>query len=354
MDLSLAREGVAWYLDLVCQSGARTAEVHFFGGEPFCAQEVVDLVYHYARLKACEIGCTVRFEVATNGTFNEDRCRWVADSLDRVILSLDGPAEFQNRHRPYQGGQGTFETVLRSARILSEGMTQLSFRACTTSETVTRLPEIAAWLCQEFRPVSVCFEPVQPTPESEAAGLIPPDAWDFASSFVQAAEVLEAHGVEPIYAAADIRGQRVSFCPVGKDVAILSPDGVVTACYLLRPDWESKGLDLRLGRIEEDAVILDDERVAAARSLNVYSKPLCTTCFCRWHCAGGCHVNHVLSDAPGAYDRLCIQTRIITLRNVLKALGRDDLIGALLVDRQALERVVLQVSDAMADVEGAL
>lgn len=350
MDLSLAREAVAWYLDLVSQSGARTAEVHFFGGEPFYAEEVVDFAYHFARLKAAEVGCAVHFEVATNGTFDEDRCRWVADSLESVILSLDGPADIQNLHRPRRGGQGTFEAVTRSARILSEGTSELSFRVCLTAETVHRSPEIASWLCQEFRPMSVCFEPVQPTAESATADLIPPDPFDFARSFVQAAGVLEAYGVEAVYAVADIHARRVTFCPVGRDVPIVSPDGLISACYLLRRDWETKGLDLRLGRIEAGSVILDEEGIAAARNLNVLNKPQCAGCFCKWHCAGGCHVNHVLADAPGAYDRLCIQTRVITLRNILQALGRDDLTPALLADNGALERVTRQVSDAVADV----
>ncbi len=350
MDLALVRDAVAWYLDLVNQSGARTAEVHFFGGEPFCAEEVVDFAYHFARLRAAEIGCTVRFEAATNGAFDEDRGRWVADSLDSIILSLDGPAEIQDRHRYRQGGQGSFEAVARSARILSAGMTELSFRVCVTAATVGSLPEIAAWLCQEFRPVSVCFEPVQPTPQSEAADLFPPDPWNFAQSFIQAACILEAHGVEPIYAAADIRARRVTFCPVGRDVPIVSPDGMIGACYLLQRDWEAKGLDLRLGKIEGGLVTLDADSVAAARSLNVWNEPFCAGCFCKWHCAGGCHVNHMLSDTPGAYDRLCIQTRIIALRSVLKAMGRDDLVSALLVNAGALEKVVWQASDTMADV----
>jgi uncharacterized protein len=350
MDLSLAREALAWYFDLVSKSGAGTAEVHFFGGEPFYAEEVVDFAYHFARLKAADVGCAVRFEVATNGTFDQDRCRWVADNLESVILSLDGPPDIQNRHRPRRGGQGTFEAVARSATILSEGTAELSFRVCVTDQTVDRVPDFAAWLCQEFRPMSVCFEPVQPTAESATADLSPPDPYDFARSFVQAAGVLDAYGVEAVYAAADIQARRVTFCPVGRDVPIVSPDGTISACYLLRQDWESEGLDLRLGRIEASSVTLDGEGVTAARSLNVWNKPSCARCFCKWHCAGGCHVNHVLPDTPGAYDRLCTQTRIITLCNILQAMDRDDLTLPLLSDTEALERPVWQASDAIADV----
>ena len=354
MDLRLARDAVDWYLDLVAgDKAAGPAEVHFFGGEPFCATEVVDLIYHRARLRAAELGCDVRFETATNGVFDEARCRWVADSLDDVILSLDGPADVQDRQRPRRGGQGTFETVVRSARILSEGRAELSLRACVTAGTEARLPEIATWFCQEFRPVAVCFEPVQPTAEAGAAGLLAPDPWAFARHFVAAARVLEAHGVRAIYAAADIGARRVSFCPIGRDVAIVSPDGTISACYLLRQEWERRGLDLVMGHFESGAAHLSADAIADVRALNVWNKPFCQDCFCKWHCAGGCHVNNVLPAAPGEYGRLCIQTRIITLCNVLQAMGQVELADACLRDDRALAAAVRQPSDRIADVGAA-
>ena len=340
MDLSSARAAITWYLDLVRESGAEKAEVHFFGGEPFFAPEVVDFAVHFARLKAAEFGCTVRFVVTTNGVFGENRCRWVADSLDSVILSLDGPPALHDRNRHRKDGRGSFAAVSRTGKILSEGPTELSIRVCVTADMVADLPQIATWLCKEYRVTNVCFEPVLPTPYSEAAGLLPPDPWTFARSFVDTALILDAYGVEAVYAAADIRAKRVSFCPVGQDVAIVSPNGLVSACYLLRQDWEAEGLDLRLGQLENGAVVLVDRWVEATRALNVDNKPFCTHCFCKWHCCGGCHVSHKLPATPGAFTRLCIQTRILALCNVLKAMDRQDLVSALFENREALERMV--------------
>ncbi len=361
MDLQLARDAVDWYLGLVAQAGDEpqdgdgcAAEVHFFGGEPFCATEVVDLVYHRARLKAAELGCSVRFETATNGILDEGRCRWIADSLDDVILSLDGPADIQDRQRPHRGGQGSFEVVVRSARILSEGRAELSFRACVMADTVDRLPETAAWFCQEFRPVSVCFEPVQPTAQAEAAGLAPPDPWAFARRFVEAAEILRDFGVRAVYAAADIGARRVSFCPIGRDVAIVSPDGTISACYLLRHEWEQQGLDLVMGQFQGRSVQLNEASVAAVRDLNVWNKPFCQRCFCKWFCAGGCHVNNILPDVTGEYGRLCIQTRAIALHNILSAMDETGLGVACLHDGPALAAAVLQPSDRIADVATGL
>jgi uncharacterized protein len=350
MDLALARDAVDWYLGLVCRSGAQSAEVHFFGGEPFCAPGVVEFAVHFARLRAASRDCSVRFEVATNGVFDEDRCRWVADSLDSVILSLDGPPDIQDQLRHHKDGRGTSETVSRSARILSQGPAKLSIRVCVIAETVESMPEIAAWLCREFRPVSICFEPLQPSQWSQAAGLRPPDPWAFSLRFIQAADILDAHGAEPVYAAADVRARRVTFCPVGQDVTIVSPDGSVGACYLLERDWAARGMDLRLGKVAGGSMSLDPEAVAAARGLNVWNRRQCARCFCKWHCAGGCHVNHLPSSAPGDYDRLCIQTRLIALRHILKAMQRDDLISSLLLSPKALERAALQASDGIIDM----
>lgn len=354
MDLKLAANAINWYMGLVSRANLPGAEVHFFGGEPFCAEEIIDLSVNLARIKAGDFGCTPRFEVATNAIFSEKRCRWVADNFDTVVLSLDGPATIHNNHRPYKNGQGSFETVSRNAAILAEGPVDLFLRACVTTQTVKRMPEIAAYFCDAFHPMGVSFEPFKPAKQIPPGpdDFEPPDPWEFARNFIQAAWILEAHGVEPVYAAGDIRTRRVTFCPVGRDVAIISPDGVVNNCYLLESEWQAQGLNLRLGRLDADRKItLDPKAVTYTRSLNVWNKPFCHRCFCQWHCAGGCHVTHSLPPAPGDYDRLCLQTRIITLRNILKAMEKENLVRRLLDQPDALAQTIRQASDKLVELD---
>ncbi|NDJ85447.1 MAG: radical SAM protein [Chloroflexi bacterium] len=352
MPPSLARDAVNWYMDTVATHDIAHAEIHFFGGEPFCAEDVVEVAVHLGRRRATEIGCSLRFEVATNGTFSEARCHWVADNIDTVILSFDGTPDIHNKHRPRRDLSGSYDAVHRNALILAEGNAALSIRACITDETVTKMPELAAWFCETFHPEAIGFETLQPTQWSQAADLHPPDALAFARNFMRAAEICAEYGVQTAYAASNISAKQVTFCPVGKDFVIIAPDGTLSACYLRRYEWEAKNMDLAFGRFDaRTGAHFDLDHVAFARSLNVHNKPLCDGCFNKWHCAGGCHVNHSLGTQPGDYDRLCVQSRLITLYNILKALDQVALLEDVFDDAAALQRMLLQPSDRIDRVE---
>jgi len=346
MEPELAIGCVDWYALLLKSAKREVLNLHFFGGEPLFASRLVMMAVHAARIKAEEHGLQAKFEVATNGMMSEATARFASEFVDFIMLSLDGPKDIHDAHRPLPSGAESFEAVYKSARIFSDGSINLSLRACITSETVSRMEEIAAWFYQEFRPSSVCFETLQPSPESAEAGLRPPEPWEFALNFVKASSLLEKVGVEAVYATSDTKVRRISFCPVARDVAIISPDGTVSGCYLLERDWKARGLDLSLGQASASGkLILEKEAVERLRSMNVLNISRCQSCFCKWHCAGGCHVNHSYPGCEKIYDDLCIQTRVIALSNILRSLDREDVFERLVRNREALERVILQSSD---------
>lgn len=252
MDLSLAVQAVDWMVGHVCSIGRSTFEVHFFGGEPFFAPDVVDVIVHRARLLAARSGLIPRFEAATNGAFDEDRCRFIGDYIDTVVLSLDGPKEIHNLHRPMKIGDGSYPIVARNASSLSKSPAELCIRACVTQDIVKNLYQISRWFCETFSPSTITFEPLQPTPQSEASGLQPPDPWEFASMYVRASFLISSLGITPIYSAASIDVLRHSFCPVGRDSLIISPNGRISACYLLEREWKDRSLDLNLGHIQNE------------------------------------------------------------------------------------------------------
>lgn len=350
MDLKMAAAAVDWMADQVKKAGRDRLDVHFFGGEPFVAPEVVEVSVHRARLTADKLGLTPYFEVATNGVFDENQARFVGDYFDTVVLSFDGPEEIHDRHRSGKNGKGSFPEVFQTAKRLSQSPAKLCFRACISLDSVASMEQIAKWFCETFQPSIINFETLKPTLASETSGLAPPDPYLFANRCVRAIRLVRGYGVEAVYAAACTEAPRRSFCPVGKDTLIVSPDGRVSSCYLPRIEWVKKGLDLDVGRIQKDGSVRIDNRAIIHLRRLVTQNSKCKRCYCRWTCAGGCHVSHTPPGSSDAYRDFCIQTRIITACKLLDEMGCGDRADGLLASPTTMEKLALQITDCLQEM----
>jgi uncharacterized protein len=348
IDPAIAVAAVDWMADQMVRAGRDTLRIHFFGGEPFLAGDVVEIVVHRARYVAARKRLIPRFDASTNGVFNEARCQFVGDYFDSIVLSLDGFREDHDRNRPAAPGRGSFDLVERTARRLAAMPLHLCLRACITAESVGRMEETTRWMIEAFHPAIINFETLTPCPEADRAGLRPPDPYEFAAHCVRSLQLAEALGVRATYSAADLETPRLTFCPVGTDAMIVSVDGTVSACYLLPEEWQRQGLELTVGRATRDAgLVLESDAIARVRR-HVADKPArCRRCLGLWSCAGGCHVNHSPPRCADQYDDFCVQTRIITACQLLRGMGCEDLIDPLLASRSALENLAFHPDDGL-------
>jgi uncharacterized protein len=339
MDYRLATAAVRWLAENRLRRRRERLDIHFFGGEPLFAFDVVEVVVHAARRTAAERRLVPHFEVCTNGFLTESQADFVGDHFHTVILSLDGPPDIQNRYRRRKGSSESCEIVSRTGRILSERTAELCLRACVTQESVARMAEISEWFSREFRPAAVSWEILKPTPDSNRAGLRAPDPLVFASGFEASRRILESRGIRAVYAADLGPEPRFTFCPVGRDALLLTPDGRVSACYLPEEEWTARGMSLTIGRLGRDGNLRLSRGARPSIHRAVRNKPLCDGCFCRWSCAGGCHVHHSPPGRDIAGSDFCVQTRIITACSLLRKMGEDGIVDELLADRGALERL---------------
>lgn len=347
MTAEMAHEVVDAYLNLLKNAHIQTGQIHFFGGEPFLVPQFVRDVVEYATARADKHHIRLRYEATTNGIFSESVCQWIGETFDAVVLSLDGLPQDHDRHRPTLNGHGTFEMVAKNARILSDSPCELIIRACVTGESITRLPDFAQWIGDNLKPSIACFETLSVSPLAIEAGFTAPNPHDFALYFDHATRILAHFDIQTVTSSADLSQAHTSFCPVSKDALIVSPDGAVDACYLLQTDWQQKGLDMRLGRLNEGVFEIQPDSLARVRAMQVQNRPLCADCMCKFHCAGGCHVHHDTNRPAGQFDNWCIQTRLITITRLLRDLGEDDLADAFLNTPSAWEHAVWQASDRM-------
>ena len=338
MDFDTLITSIDWMVENAVINGKKELNIHFFGGEPFVAWEIVEVAVHRARYLASRNGLTPHFEASTNGVLPEKRARFVGDYFDVVVLSLDGFKKFHDRNRAINSKKGSFETVTRTAKLWSNMPVKMCLRTCVTQDSVEELVAITHWYCTAFQPSVINFETLQSWPKTLQEGLYPPDPKHFARNFVRARAVASSYGVEAVYGADQAEGARHSFCPVGEDTIIVTPDGKINGCYLVEDDWKKRGLDLSLGYIQSGSVTLNPKSLEHLRQL-VADKPGCAQCFCKWSCAGGCHVNHSYPGATLDQD-FCAQTRIITLCTLLQSLGEGARVDALLSDDTNLDQFI--------------
>jgi uncharacterized protein len=348
LPLDMAVNCVNWYADLANRMNTGVMKVHFFGGEPMTAPRVVSAVVHRSLLAASTYQLVPEFEISTNGQYHPMWARFLGDYFDSVVLSLDGSVSIQHTHRPLKNGNDSYSGAARTARIIGASQADLLLRICVSNINVAALSDIARSFCEQFNPTQINFETMRETPQALNRGLTKPNPYDFAARFIEARHVAEKFGVPTIYGS-DISEPRWSSCPVGRDTVILSPDGNISSCYLMADRWHARDMELSIGQIGADGrVSVNSDAVGAIRTM-IMDKPRCLRCFCRWSCAGGCHVDNTWPGSPSQYSDNCLQSRVISACTLLNRLGLRDEIEALIDDLEAMQQLAERRSDLLAD-----
>jgi uncharacterized protein len=346
MDLQLTADMIEWMSRTVRTLGKDTLEVHLFGGEPLLARETVDFIVHKTRSAAAKNDLSPHLEVTTNGVMDQERARWLGEYFQTVVLSLDGPQKVHDRHRPLRNGSGSWARAVSTAYQLRDSSAGLCLRCCVSNQNIDELEEIGRWMIEEFNPAVIDLETVMTTTESVCEGILAPDPYEFACRYLHLNAALSHQGVETVYSAAHLQGPRVTSCPVGRDTVIVTPEGLLSSCYLREGYCREQGQSCTIGHVSKEGIDIQMDEVKRLRSL-IHHKPRCYRCFCRWTCAGGCHVNLTYPGCSMDYDSFCIQTRIITAASLLSRLGFDSWVERLVQDRGEMERLAQQVSDRM-------
>ncbi len=326
MTMETVKASVDAYFDIIESSQIGIADIQFFGGEPLLDQNLVAFSIAYARKKGRERKIQTRFEVTTNGLFSPRYCEWVADNFDCVTLSFEGSEKFQDNIRPRADGGESFNQVLQNAKILSRGACELTLRTCISDINVSEMEAIAGWILENIPCDSICFETLIPSIISVTNNLKPPDPWLFAMNFCRTEKLLSEYGVNAFTSGTDIDKVQNSFCPLGKDALIITPEGKINSCYLPEEKWGKANLNLNIGRLKirsdgHSFFDLDQSQINHIRNLASPNNKLCSTCFCQFSCAGGCYVNHRNAIINQQVDAVCVQTRLITIAKLLYQIG---------------------------------
>jgi uncharacterized protein len=343
---------VDWYFQYMLELKRNVVDIHFFGGEPMLANDVLEVAVHRARMLGNDYNMIPYFEISTNGQYSWEKAQWLGNYFNTVVLSFDGLRDVQNIHRPLKRGKDSYENAFQTAKIISDSSAELNIRCCVSRVNIKQMEELVHFFCKHFHLSSLNFEIMCPSIRSDSEGLYPPDPVEFAIQFQKARTAAKIYNIDVVYASDISPHPQVTSCPVGKDTVIISPNGRISNCYLLPEKWHRVGLDFDYGFIKKsNNVQIDQSKVEAIR-LKVDDKPRCTTCFCRWSCAGGCHVGNNYRSNSDGYNNFCKQTRLISAFSLLSDLGLENQIEMLFQSPKAIKSLTEQPSDLINDFKG--
>ncbi len=131
------------------------------GGEPTLMgldffRKIVEL-----QKKHCPSHKRVENDLQTNGTLLDDAwCEFLTKNNFLVGLSIDGPEHLHDAYRKNRAGEGSFERVMRSIRLLKKHGTRFATLSCVNRETGQNPVEVYRFLRDQVGSQRMQFIPV--------------------------------------------------------------------------------------------------------------------------------------------------------------------------------------------------
>jgi uncharacterized protein len=283
---------------------AERINLAFLGGEPLINRSVLRQTAQYARQRAKSRGQAIGFSITTNGTLvTQDDCDFFDAFGFAVTVSLDGSRTAHDRQRPFKGGRGSFDTIVRRLQPLlaRQGSMQVTARVTVTPDNLALRETLDELLELGF--YSVGFSPMLASPAG--AGQMDHGSLNtMLENMVACGEEFERRVTrgQP-YAFANLmtalreihRGTHRPYpCGAGAGYFGVSADGDLAACHRFVGDPAGAMGNLSLG--------VDRTRQAEwLRSRHVHVQQPCGSCWARYLCGGGCH-HEVLAAGRHACD----------------------------------------------------
>ncbi|MEM7308945.1 MAG: radical SAM protein [Planctomycetota bacterium] len=136
MDLETGKRSIELLIE---RSGRRPyVEITFFGGEPLLNFRLIRELVAYCGTRAEETGKRFHFQLTTNATLLSDEViAFLVEHRFGVMVSIDGPPEWNDLHRVDLEGRGSGEAALDGARRLVAAQRAAGLREAMVRVTMT-------------------------------------------------------------------------------------------------------------------------------------------------------------------------------------------------------------------------
>lgn len=332
MEDKTAFKAIDW---LIKQSGeAKKLNIIFFGGEPFLNFELMKKVVNYANKSVAKVGKRIGYSVTTNGTLlDDDKISFIKENEIKIIVSIDGPKEIQDKQRPFAGGKGSYDVIMPKILNLIKAVPDTRAHAVLTDDEnipiiknalekvgfseVSIIPASASLFdndiekAKQKRRLNGVLKEMEKEKERWLKHIKNKDS-EALKELLKNTQLYEGvlsllHGKKKKHA-----------CGAGLKYVGVSCSGDVYLCHRFVGMEEYK-----LGNIFKGS--LDREKYQESPITQVEE---CINCFAKYYCAGGCRHDNAFENELGfkpAEDMCTMRRRELELAAVVfSALNEDD------------------------------
>ena len=264
----------------------------FLGGEPLIARELIRKTTEFAAAEGAARDVDVGFSITTNGTLIQPED---GEFFERhgfaVTVSIDGIGQVHDRLRPFLGGHGSYERIIRRVTPLLEMQCamQVSARVTVTPRNLGLRDTLDGLIGLDFH--SVGFAPMLKAP-SGALELGEPELDVLLEEMIACGRIFEAETTAgrryPFSNMSEAMRQihrgthRPYPCGAGAGYLGVGAEGGLFACHRFVDDPVGE-----LGHVERGVDRARRNIWLAQR--HVHQQHPCASCWARYLCGGGCH-----------------------------------------------------------------
>jgi uncharacterized protein len=297
-------------------NGNKAEILRFFSpGEPTQNMEIIRTCVEYAR----HLYPKIQIELQTNGLFNSlGDTEWIANNIDAVWFSLDGPPEINDRNRPDKEGKGRTLEIEKNMALVAE-KAFVGVRSTVVEETIDHQADLVDY----YHGLGVKYLGLNPVirqirrKEDGTTEVTKINIMRFSKGFLGAYHrALELDMVLLSAITFNFDEPTEVACRSCLPMPQLNPDGSVSSCDMaLYRDTKKELQCFIYGSWDEKTgkIVYDIAKIRHLHDRRLYNLPKCKNCEVGIYCAGGC-AGRVAYQTGNIYDVIpeyCAATKFL-------------------------------------------
>lgn len=257
------------------------------GGEPLLSFKLIKQTVEYIEQVNAGKNYIYNVGLVTNGSLiTPEIIDYLQNKKVDMAVSFEILERLQNKER------GCYDKVSANIDMMLEKKFSFGIRTTFTPESVDCMCEMVEELSHRFPKLKrVVFDTVLspslfPTPESLEK---------YYDTFIEEYYKAKKFGIEKGIAVESIAVETLSMVRdrTCEGKIVLTPMGTISSCARVSSPQEKFYDDYIYGEVEDERLVFDNEKFKDIMAHNnIYTQPMCSDCFAKWNCGGGCRLFH--------------------------------------------------------------